>query len=420
MKKCFACLLLICMGIMTGLSLHKEAKAASVTLCTAEGQPFLACDPATGSTANLLGRDPLPDAPNGLEALYAWMKQAGAQSDTWLWTMPNGRALISCSHTELGRTFSAQELKELWPAVASRLMKQTLFIYEADVCAGTVWLYGQEWVKFETFAVLDGKSTLPVTLEGYAFCEEGTMVELWLGYPAQPIYLYDDVAFAQWQADVEAGKAWLQSVRTISGDAQAERDMFADETILQLPAGRWVNFVAPDDSFSLSAPENCLILLPDQLALWRKNVLQNVAEGSRRDRALLWLNEAERYHDVLLLDPNLGAAMLISSMEGNALTKEELQAGIPALTKALGNVLEDVMTDEEIHEFAVNERMFWQVRFMGSCFGQPLQMELLLTCNTNDAFEINLWLQPEAVSTVWTDAFAAVVGTITNYDVGVK
>ena len=153
--------------------------------------------------------------PKGLEALYSWMQRSNGNADAWLFRMPNGRALLSTSRSEVGINQSAVELTQLWVGIVRNLSEYVQYVDDASECVSVVSFKDRDWMHIRTRVVLDGEPLLSIELECYAINQDGVLYEFWKAWPGSAAYRYDDAAQAQLQADLVSADAWLKSINLI-------------------------------------------------------------------------------------------------------------------------------------------------------------------------------------------------------------
>ena len=191
----------------------KVAGPETVSLTTADGVPWMRFTLGEARQYER-GQAERPAAPQGLEEMYQWMEEGGeGAADIRVLRMPAGRVLASVSLTETGVSLSPGELTALWPRIAKNLGKKAIYVDDGAECADTALLDGREWLHVQTTAVLEGEEKmLSVSLEGFANCDDGWLVEIWTIQPGQAAYLYDEEASRELQADQQAAGEWLAGV----------------------------------------------------------------------------------------------------------------------------------------------------------------------------------------------------------------
>ena len=156
---------------------------------------------------------PSPTAPEGLEEFYRWMEKDSDPMQTLYLAAPKGRVLASVSRTPMPNPLSAVELLSLWPRIAANLEKTAMFVDTQPDCAGVITWNDREWLAIETLLVLDGEDMISVELFGYANCDKGVMVEIWLACPSETNYLYEESILPELEEDISAMANWLNSLQ---------------------------------------------------------------------------------------------------------------------------------------------------------------------------------------------------------------
>lgn len=127
--------------------------------------------------------------PQGLEGMYALMTNAAQRGDTYLIRMANGRALASVSCVPLYASVTPQEMLALWPQI-QRSMEEEGAVLDSEACIASMEpLYGGiKMLHIQARLAVEG---VWLQAEGYAFCREREMTELWAVYPESELYSGD-------------------------------------------------------------------------------------------------------------------------------------------------------------------------------------------------------------------------------------
>ena len=203
---------LLTLLLLAGLLGSALGEPRETRLADENGEPWLVFDVYEGMDCLPSPLREAPAVPEGLEALYRWM-QPGEGGDTWFLRMPHGRVLASASRREVGLALRAEEMLGLWPNIVATLAKTTAYVDDKPENASVLTVGETTWLCVQTKAALDGEKALSVTVKGLANCDNGVLVEVWIALPALATYRYDDVAYAEMQADQELAKRWLESLQ---------------------------------------------------------------------------------------------------------------------------------------------------------------------------------------------------------------
>ena len=224
--------LLAALGVlwmMGACALAEEAPIASYEL------------PEGARTCHVLEAQTL-QAPDGLEALYAAMTQVSPSGDVYLVQMPHGRALASVSCQRARRSFTAEELRELWPQIAQNLGESAVSVTGDASCAQVEQMYGYSMLHIRTGLLLAGN--LGVEADGFAFWRDGDLREVWAVYPSPDLYAPDSAEAVELAEDVEMLQWFLQR---LSFPAEAQGERYTYQTGL----------------FAMTLPEEAVVLAPD-------------------------------------------------------------------------------------------------------------------------------------------------------------
>lgn len=363
---------------------------------------------------------PLNTAPNGLEAMYRWMNQGSEGSELVRVRMPAGRVLISAGMTEIGKAISVEELGQMWPTIARRLGKTTLYVNDEKNCASTISIDGREWLSIQTTAVLEGDKMLSVSLQGFANCDTGFLVELWMVEPAQPTYLYDDEAAAELAADKEAANRWMEGLRVPLLDDGAELPAFSEpsasgqenETVGIAPSAVTVEYADSDGWFTMRVPENVVVINAGNVEEKTASAQEDVTSQARLPLYRHWLGEVEEYDATLFTEPNYGVAVLLMTFTSDPpMTLEDLEAMEESITATVARDMKGTIQvgDRARGEFEGEE--YASYVYEGSYSGRPVVLIILASSKGTSVREINIWRQDAPMNDEWIDALLNALDT---------
>lgn len=157
-------------------------------------------------------------APAGLEGMYDLMRQTSLRGDVYLVRMPHGRALCSVSCEALEAPVTAEELLALWPAIAENLGESAAWVDSRAECAAVEELYGYPALHIRTRLRLNDGLTL--NAEGFAFCRERMLREVWAVHPE------DGEEERELAEDLDALEAFRGSLHFPAGEEKGPSGMF--------------------------------------------------------------------------------------------------------------------------------------------------------------------------------------------------
>lgn len=407
-------LILICLCVCC------TALAQTVIQQTADGVNWLSFSLEDAQQTYGVEGLPLNAAPKGLEAMYQWMNQGSEGSELVRVRMPAGRVLISAGMTEIGMAISAQELGQMWPAIARRLGRTTLYVNDEKSCAGTVSIDGREWFSIETTAVLEGDKMLSVSLQGFANCDTGFLVELWMIEPAQPTYLYDDEAAAELVADKEAAARWMEGMRVPLLDDGAElpastsssnsRQVNEGEGIA--PSAVTVEYADPGGWFTMQIPENVVVINAGNVEEKTASAQEDVTSQARLPLYRHWLKEIEPYEATLFTEPNYGIAVLLMTFTSDPpMTLEDLEAMEESITATVARDLKGATQVGSRDRGELEGDEYASYVFEGSYSGRPVMLMILASPKGASVREINIWRQDAPMNDEWIDAMVDALDT---------
>lgn len=211
-----------------------------------------------------------PEIPKGLEAMYALMQSQNCKGDLYLLQMKNGRVLFSISGMPAKRDLTAQEMLEMWPRIAADLALQpgVLSLDSSSACAQVDTLGGMEVLHIRTS--ISCEDDLALIAEGYAFCADGGVTELWALYPSLNIHVDEPLAEGL-ESDLADLQSLLDSLVFPGGSTQMLQSVdYAD------PKGRF-RMAIPADSTVLTGASSA-----DERAALKERFVQNNPEGADR------------------------------------------------------------------------------------------------------------------------------------------
>lgn len=206
--------------------------------------------------------------PDGLLPMYDLMQHAVLRGDVYILRMPNGRALASVSSTPVRTTRSAEELLELWPQIAANIAKEGVTVNDDASCAKAEDVYGTQALHITTDLTAGENTVVLLKAEAFAFCTEGTMVEVWAVWPDEAMYLYDEQASQELARDAADLQMFLKSLN-FSGEAY----------VLQ-----GSDYTDPEGRFTIRLPDDFVVVTPatpdEELETLRQQFLSANAAGA--------------------------------------------------------------------------------------------------------------------------------------------
>lgn len=401
-------LILICLCVCC------TALAQTVFQKTADGVNWLSF--ALEDAQQTYGAEGLPlnTVPKGLEAMYQWMNQGSEGSELVRARMPAGRVLISASMTEIGEAITTQELGQMWPSIARRLGQTTLYVNDERSCASTISLDGREWLAIETTAVLEGDKMLSVSLQGFANCDTGFLVELWMIEPAQPTYLYDDEAAAELAADKKAATRWMEGLRVPLLDEGAELPAFTEPSKYGgiAPGAVTVEYADPDGWFTMQVPENVVVINAGNVEEKTASAQEDVTSQARLPLYRHWLREVVAYGATLFTEPNYGVAVLLMTFTSDPpMTLEDLEAMEEAITATVARDMKGATQVGSRDRGELEGDEYASYVYEGSYSGRPVVLMILASPKGASVREINIWRQDAPMNDEWIDALVDALDT---------
>lgn len=300
MKRWFAALMILCLMLSCAWAQGEEMLASYVL--PDEAQVYY------------LPMGEKPEAPEGLEAMYALMQPHSYKGDLYLLCMKNGTVLLSVSGMLAERELSAEELTALWPRAAAdlRLLPGVKSVNADPACAQVKAMGGIDLLHVKTQLECDAETGVTnLTAECYAFCDGIGVTELWAVYPDPKDPAHAEMAEAL-QADLADLEELLSTLSFPSGDSN----------VLQA-----VPYVDGKSRFAMAAPVDCVELTqqtsPEDVEALRQSFIEKNPEGANRvfDRFLRQLSQVD---SVLLFTPDMQGIIKITA------TPEQCLAGVEA------------------------------------------------------------------------------------------
>lgn len=259
------------------------------------------------------------EAPSGLEALYEAMRQVSPSGDVYLVQMPHGRALASVSCQRARRDFTAEELLALWPQIAQNLGESALTVAGDETCARVEQMYGYPMLHIQVGLLLDGD--LGVEAEGFAFCRDGELREVWAVRPSPDLYAPQSAEAEELAADAES-LAWF--LQRLSFPLEASEERYTYQTGL----------------FSMTLPEDAVVLAPDATEEERSRVRQTYEAANAAGASTLFdgFEEDQRENGAwYVFTPDMRGAASITALPngGLALDRDALLSLAQVIRAAL-------------------------------------------------------------------------------------
>lgn len=124
-------------------------------------------------------------APAGLEGMYDVMTDANAVSNVHIFTMPNGRALLSVACYTDASHGTVQDLYDNWDSVAQAMSEDAQSINVDISVASLETRYGFDALCINTEMVPLSDPSLTLIMEGMVFYDGIDMFESWVIYPVE-------------------------------------------------------------------------------------------------------------------------------------------------------------------------------------------------------------------------------------------
>lgn len=206
----------------------------------AEDAPIASYEmPAGGQMSHISEAESLLP-PAGLEAMYQALCEGDPWSDLYLVRMPHGRALVSVSCQKARCDLTAEELLALWPRIEQNLSETALSVAGEE--AQVRQMYGYPMLDVQVGLMLEGG--LGVDAEGFAFCRDGEIREVWALSPSPDLYAPGSAEAEELAADTESLRWFLER---LSFPLEASEETYTHRTGL----------------FSVTLPESIVLLAPD-------------------------------------------------------------------------------------------------------------------------------------------------------------
>ncbi len=440
MKKMGWVMLVLCLL----LSFTVAAFAQDIQLTTGEAdEEWLRFTVSDEALAYTFGATDLPPPPPGLEKVYQWMEADGGATESVFVRMPKGRVLVNLCRTDLGEPVTPESLCALWPEMAKAFAKHALYVNDDPGCASVSRLGGQPWMHVETMAVMDGEDMMSVEVEGFANCDAGTLVEVWVAAPARATYLYDETASAELAQDMEAAEAMLATLRLPGAASQdeptpepteapqtdaPEKDPLPEATeppsdvppAYLSPSAKQVEYRDANGRFTLMMPENALVIEYTDITAKQASAEKDVKDPERLALYRYWLKQAKTFRATLLVDPNYqNALLLIISPNTPPQTLDDIEAMEPDIAAALSKELDNVKLDGKVERGDLSGEPIVILGYEAEYKGTGLYLLITAATNSSQIHEINLWGVEAQDNTEWSEVLTNVVLSVEYGDVSI-
>ena len=362
-----------------------------------------------------------PVPPVGMEEVYRWMTMDGATDESLLLTLPAGRGLINISRTAISMPMTAQELCAIWPSIADSMEQQSLYVHKDPACASVTRWKDRDWMHIQTTMVLDGVQMLSVDLTGYSLCDNGMLLEIWLAFPAATAYLYDETASAERLSDLEAAESWLESLSFSWNDdeedqtgepAPADKTNETNETGGEPPSDQFLYYFAPQAQFTLSMPENTLIILPEEIAAKRETAAQDVSNPDHLPLYMLWLDEAEATGATLFTDPSYTVSMLVIFSPSDGMKSlADIERHVFVMASDLSEPLTNSITQPPTRILLAGEESVF-FSSLGTFDGKTVMKCFCLSISGDTLREVRLWFRDSTENVAWQDAMLSMTNSL--------
>lgn len=300
MKRWFSALMILCMLLSCALSQAEEMLASY--MLPEEAQVFY------------LPMNEKPEAPKGLEGMYALMQPSVYKGDLYLLQMKNGMVLLSVSGMLAKREMSPQEMAALWPRAAAdiQLSEGVKSVDASPECARVESLNGTELLRITTKIECGEEAAVSdLQAECYAFCDGVGVTELWALYPNPENPAHADMAQAI-EEDLADLDAMIATLHFPSGDEQ----------VLQA-----VQYTDEKARFHMAVPVGSVILTAaasdEDVQALRRVFIEKNPEGADRvfDR---FLHQLEQVDSSVIFTPDMQGIIKVTA------TPEQCLAGVQA------------------------------------------------------------------------------------------
>ena len=236
MKRILA--LVLALVLLCGCALADSSRPASIATYTL---------PVGSEAVHLMDADAW-DVPEGLEVMYAMMKNADPTGNIYLTRMKHGRALVSVACSTPKNIPDMQQLQAMWYDSISQTIadeENVMSVYCAEDSAKLTERFGFEALQINT-TLEESAFGMAYEAEGIAFVRGKELLEIWAVAPAAEAYAQDEAAAKELASDRADMEMFLKSLN------------FSAEQSSQ--AVRGVTFFDPEGRFNVMLPADCTIL----------------------------------------------------------------------------------------------------------------------------------------------------------------
>ena len=232
------CALVLALVMFCGCALADSSRPASIATYTL---------PAGAEAVHLMDADAW-DVPEGLEVMYAMMKNADPTGNIYLTRMKHGRALVSVACSEPESIPDLQQLLAMWYDTIAQTIadeENVMSVYCAEDSAKLTERFGFEALQINTI-LEESAFGMAYEAEGIAFCRGKELLEIWAVSPVENAYEQDETAARELESDRADMQTFLKSLN-FSAEQSSE-------------AVRGVTFFDPEGRFNVMVPADCTIL----------------------------------------------------------------------------------------------------------------------------------------------------------------
>ncbi len=308
-------------------------------------------------------------APEGLEGMYDLMRQTSLRGDIYLVRMPHGRVLCSVSYEALEAPVTAEELLALWPAIAENLGECAAWVDSRAECAAVEELYGYPALRIRTRLRLDDGLTLEA--EGFAFCRERTLREVWTVRPDG----CEGAAAQELAEDLDALEAFQSSLSFPAGEEDGPSGMFE----LRLPQGASTMDARTGDA-------------ERELKRLRYFLANGLGAGRMFE---IFLDDCVQNDALYVFDPGMrGAAALTASPVPGAerlFALDRLEEQSQSILEVLGDMFDTAELTEAGGRATISGREHSLLRYEITCGLLHLNLDVLCCAAGDWLFEVDLY-----------------------------
>lgn len=280
-------------------------------------------------------------APEGLEDLYALFSQGNSEATVYVFRMPNGRALLSISCTEMAQPGTTDALYGQREALSAGLQSSLADVLAASPVFELEELYGQQALVTRMSLQLQSGT---VDAQAAVFYRGSDLMEVWTACPSASRYLFDRTAAQELKSDLtelaaledsldfslpeqeaapEAQEAPFAAVLDIINDKQ-------DESIVQPDETPYMTVTADDGLFSMKVPLDTVLIHEgsDEATIARGRKLFADIHGGE-ECFDLWLKDIQDVSGWLLLSREYGVVAQVFVSEAGyfaGVSAEEMKA----------------------------------------------------------------------------------------------